>query len=297
MRYLIKRTYNFNIPDRGYWIEKISSWTKFLKKASSSRDCIEINLMNAISKKKFSSFHIVLLSCFIELLKKRGYLIFLNIKNSDLEEFIHNDMSLTLYWRNKIDHIDSPDDSRLNLWRVVEGKSDEYEISVHRYFTKKFPEIDFFMLKSSLGELYFNIFDHSKANGVAFSYIHYDEIEEIMHIAICDFGLGIASTIRNAYPKIQDDREALFESIKRGVTARSNKHNAGFGLDNVISTLSNGSMLRIISNRAVLLYTKKGRKIKTKTYNLPFEFKGTLINFDLPISSFDKSEIEEEYTF
>lgn len=225
-------------------------------------------------------------------------MIQLIIKNQELKEFIHNDISLTQYWKKEnTDYIESPDSSRLNLWRVVEGKAEEYGVCVHLYFNNKFPYIDFFMLNSCLTELYFNIFDHANANGIAFSYISYDEKDEIIHIAICDFGKGIANTIQEAYPNIINDKEALLESIKRGVSARSNEHNAGFGLDNVISALSNESTLRIVSNKAILICSKKAESSETKTYDLSFEFKGTLIYFDLPISSFDESEISNEYTF
>lgn len=296
--YDIKEIYDLPTCDKTDWVEKISEWSKSLPKTTEPFDCIRINLWEEVTKNRLTPFHIVLLSCFIETIKQKGYMIFLEIDNGELDEFIHNDISLTQYWTGeKADHIDSPDPSRLNLWRVVEGKSTEYEISVHKYFSNKFPGIDFFMLKSCLSELYFNIFDHANANGVAFSYIHFDENDKIIHIAICDFGKGIANTMRKAFPDIENDKEALLESIKRGITAQSNEHNKGFGLDNVISALSDESMLRIASNRAILICTKAIDGMETKTFDLSFEFKGTLIYFDLPISSFEESEIEDEFTF
>lgn len=296
--YQIKRIFSLNSPDKTDWIRKICEWNNYTPKVTRINQCVRIILAKKVTKSKFTPFHIVTLSCFIEAIKKKGYLIFLEVLNTELNEFIHNDMSLTQYWREKkADHIDSPDSSRLNLWRVAEGKSEEYEISVHQYFSNKFPDIDFFMLKSCLTELYFNIFDHANANGIAFSYIYYDEDDEIIHIAICDFGRGISKTMREAFPEILSDEEALLQAIKRGVTARSNEHNAGFGLDNVISTLSNESTLRIASNTAILICIKKEELVETKTYNLSFNLKGTLIYFDLPISSFEKAEINDEYTF
>jgi hypothetical protein len=288
MEYLIKRTYNLTNADKGEWVERISSWMKYLRKSSSPDCCVKINLQRAISKKNISSFHIVLLSCFMEAIRKNGYLILLNIRNKELEKFIQRNTSLTLYWKIDTDHLDLDGGSELNLWKVIEGEFEKYEKNVHRYFTNKFPTINFLGLTSSLDELYFNVFDHSEANGIAFSYIHYDEIKRIIHVAICDFGSGIANSVKNAYSRAKDDKKALFESIKRGVTSKSNEHNAGCGLDNVISTLSDGSMFRIVSNRAVLFCAKEAVGVKTKTYDLPFEFKGTLISFDLPISSFEK---------
>ena len=264
-------------------------------KTSCSSDCIKIIIGFGVSKKDFDPFHIVTLSCFIDFIKKNGYLVYLDINNQELADFIHGDISLTSYWRvENIAHIDSPDKSRLNLWRVINGRSEEYEESVHGYFRNKFPDVDFLMLKTCLAELYFNVFDHAKAEGIAFSYIHYDEQKGIIHVAICDFGEGIASTLRKAYPEIEKDEEALKMSLKRGVTARSHKHNAGFGLDNILSMITcKESAFRIVSNKAMLLCDVNG----IKSYPLLFDMKGTLVYIDLPISGFDKSEISDEYIF
>lgn len=284
--------------DKTEWIEKICFWSKTIKGPTAPYNTVEIQLGPKVVKHKFLPFHIVTLSCFIELLKREGWIVFLIIENQDLKEFILNDISITNYWnKQKYDHIDSPDPSRLNLWRIVEGRAEEYEFSIHRFFSNKFPDVDFYMLKTCLAELYYNIFDHAKAEGNAFSYIHYEEDNKTIHIAICDFGEGIAKTIRRAYPEINNDREALLWSLKKGTSARSNSHNAGFGLDTVVSALSEKSVLRMVSNEALLICTKKESGIETRTYDLPFYLKGSLIYFDLPISGFERLEINEVFTF
>lgn len=295
---IVKNCYELYSCDKKEWIEKICSWSRDVKISSSYDDCSEIRLGTEVVIHKFLPFHIVTLSCFIELLKRMRWRVFLVVENYELRNFIINDISITTYWgERKSDHIDSPDSSRLNLWRIVEGRAEEYEISIHRFFSDKFPGIDFYMLKTCLAELYYNIFDHAKAEGNAFSYIHYEEEKDLIHIAICDFGEGIAKTIRNAYKNIDNDEEALLWSLKKGVSARSNTHNAGFGLDTVVSALSEKSILRIVSNKALLICTKKETSVETKTHDLPFYLKGSLIYFDLPISGFERIEINEEFTF
>lgn len=279
------------------WIKRIIRWTEALHQATTKKDCVKVILKDNVTKNRFSPFHIVTLSCFIETIKRKGYLVYLEVKDEELHDFIFNDISFTLYWTDcNRDHVDSPDSSRLNLWRITQGRQYEYETSVHQYFTNKFPGIDFFMLKSCLTELYYNVFDHAEANGVAFSYIHYDDEEEVIHIAICDFGKGIARTIKDAYSDIRDDKEALIKSLERGVTSKSNTHNAGFGLDNIISALSD-STLRIVSNHAILFYRKNMDASEIKTYDMPFCLKGTLIYFDLPVAGFESTEIRDEFTF
>jgi hypothetical protein len=294
---LIRYQYTLTSSNKTDWIKHIVRWTETLRQATFEGDCVKVILEDNVTKNRFSPFHIVTLSCFIELIKRKGYLVYLEVYDNELHDLIYNDISLTLYWTDcNRDHVDSPDSSRLNLWRITQGRQYEYEASVHQYFTNKFPGIDFFMLKSCLTELYYNVFDHAEANGIAFSYIHYDDEEEVIHIAICDFGKGIAKTIKDAYRNISDDKEALIKSLERGVTSKSNTHNAGFGLDNIISALSN-STLRIVSNNAILFYRKNGEISETKTYDMPFCLNGTLIYFDLPVSGFENTEIRDEFTF
>lgn len=294
---VVKYRFLFKDCSKTGWIQKVFLYKNYVRRAEGSMDCIILIVGKSVTKEKFSPFHIVTLSCLIDFFKKRGYLVALQIENEELKNFVHEDINLTLYWRNKADHIDSPDPTRLNLWRVVKGKAEEYEMSVHQYFSNKFPDTDFFMLKSCLTELYFNIFDHAQADGIAYSYIHYDEKEDTIHIAICDFGKGIAKTIREAYPAVDNDMEALSMSLKKGVSAKSNMHNAGFGLDNVVSALSEDSTLRIVSNNAILFCVKRNNLVETKLFSLPFYFGGTLIYFDLPINGFEKTEIAEEFSF
>ena len=257
--------------DKTEWIEKICSWNSSFRNSSSCYGYVEIRLGKNVVIHKFLPYHIVTLSCFIELLRSKRYIVFLIIENLELKEFILNDISIKNYWNGeKLDHIDSPNSS---------------------------PEVDFYMLKTCLAELYYNVFDHAKAGGNAFSYIYYEEVKKIIHIAICDFGRGIAKTIRDVYKDIDNDKDALLWSLKKGISARSNTHNAGFGLDTVVSALSEKSILRIVSNKALLICTKKGPSLETRMYDLPFYLQGSLIYFDLPIAGFEQLEINEEFTF
>lgn len=296
--YVIKDNFILNNCHKTGWLENISRWCLHLHDAISKVDSVLISLGANVKLRDFTPFHIVTLSCFIEFVKQKGYMVYLHVEDEWLKSFIYNDMSITRYWREeKSDHIDSPSLGRLNLWRVANGRAEEYEMSVHRYFSNKFPKTDFTVLKICLIELYYNVFDHADAHGIAFSYIHYDEEKEVIRIAICDFGRGIAKTVRGAYPNVQTDKEALLMSLRKGVSARSNSHNSGFGLDNVVSSLSEQSTLRMVSNNGLLICTKNAGCIETKTFDLPFHWNGSLIYFDLPISNFELTEVNDTFMF
>ena len=86
---------------------------------------------------------------------------------------------------------------------------------------------------------------------------------------------------------------ALQRSLLPGVTARTHKHNRGFGLDNIVSTMTSKDTMRILSNDALLFKSQN----KEEVVPLPYDFKGTLIDFTISTDGFDELEIIEELNF
>lgn len=117
------------------------------------------------------------------------------------------------------------------------------------------------------------------------------------HIAICDYGKGIASTIRNAFPYEEKDSGALRKSLETGVSANSKPHNKGFGLDVVVSSLSENNSFRMVSNKGLLKLTKTKENLNCSLYDLSFDFKGTLIYFELSTDIFPDNEELDEFSF
>lgn len=118
--------------------------------------------------------------------------------------------------------------------------------------------------------------------------IKYNEIDEILHVAISDFGKGISKSVRDFDPSIKSDKEALLKSIEINFTVKSKIHNKGKGLDNILSC---SSVVRIFSNTALLL--KKDDMVKM--FDIDFHFYGTLIYFEIPLSLSEDEEILEEF--
>ena len=138
-------------------------------------------------------------------------------------------------------------------------------------------------------EAYYNVFDHADANGNAFSLIKYDDDDERLHVAICDFGKGIAKSVRDFTPDITNDRDALLKSIETDFTVGSKSHNKGKGLDNILSC---SSVVRIFCNNALLLKTDAGG---VSTFDVNFHFGGTLIYLEIDLSLTEDEEILEEF--
>lgn len=285
----------FETPTNEEWIRIVSECRERIN-VTEKKEIVELLFSNDLELKNFYPIHIVLLSCFIEEIKSKGYLVQLSIKNKELNDYLFNKLNLTNYWaKEEVDHIDSPTISDLNIWRITENRKESYSISVHDYFKRSyFSGLDLSAFKNSLNELYCNVFDHADAKGNSFSFIKYDKSDRKINVAICDFGDGIAKTLRDKYKDFKNDCEALEKSIKIGISAQSQKHNRGFGLDNVASSLQKGDTMRIVSNQSLLRLLDN--KSNVKSYDLDFNFKGTLIYFEISIDSFEKEEILENFS-
>jgi len=286
----------FSSPVKIEWVRIVTEWREKIT-VSKNIEVIELVFDQEVQLNNFDPLHIVLLSCFIDDIQTKGYIVRLSFNDNDLHNYLFNEINLKTYWgKNKIDHIDSPVISDFNIWRITENGKEYYSISVHDYFKRSyFSGFDLSSLKNALNELYFNVFDHAEAHGNAFSFIRYDKEAGKIRVAICDFGKGIGRTLREKYTNFENDCIALENSIKVGISARTQKYNKGFGLDNVTSAIKKGDVFRIVSNEALLQIEDDSLNIKT--LKIPFDFRGTLIYFDVAIESFEKEEILENFSF
>jgi len=275
------------------WTRGFTSYMEKLPSSKRKDDYIKISLSNKINLDELQPFHIVLLACFIEYIHSKGYKVLIWSSNKLIHSYFYEELKIREYFEGGQKYIRSKKDSILNLWKVVDNKAISYSIEVTKYLNNKyFDNYDMSKLKVALDEVYGNIADHSKSNGNAFSYIKYIPEMGKIYVAICDFGLGIARTLRQSYQHFSSDKEALQNSIKIKVSAKTKSHNMGYGLNSLMSTLSENDTLRIVSNKGILNSTGGTKDIIINDLN--FEFKGTLIYFDISTNSFPLKEFEDE---
>lgn len=283
---------SFESCNRGEWVNTVIRYRESITPALQD-EIANIHFGIDVAKEKFEPMHIVLLSCLIDELKMNGYKVRLTIDNEKLKYFVWSEINVKEYWIGKnIVHVKSPTPSRFNLWRILEHYKDAYAVNVCRYFKGLNSQKDFSGFQTALNELYYNVFDHAEAKGNAFSYISTDN-DGFVSIGVCDFGKGIARTLREAHPEYSTDGMALKYAMKPGITARSKQHNAGLGLYNIVSMLQGEDCLRIISNKSLALYTENSKKI----FTLGNEFRGTLIYLRMSINSLSDEEIIESFSF
>lgn len=287
--------YIFDTPERGDWIKRISEYVEKLDlNSNGTADSHHITIkFKHIDKIDIEPTHIVLLACFIEYIHKQGYKVLLDFSNIEISRFFYDEVKIRDYFVGGQEYIEPKDNKILNLWRIVDNKAFGYSINTSEYLGNVyFKDYDTTALKVSLDEVYANIADHSKSYGIAYSYISYKPVSGKIYVAVCDFGLGIAKTLRAKYGKYTNDKEALRDSIEIGVSAMTNERNRGRGLNTIISSLSDNDILRLVSNRAVLV--SSGGIGNIKVHNTDFDFKGSLVYFEISTSSFPIRELEDE---
>ena len=159
----------FSSPVKIEWVRIVTEWREKIT-VSKNIEVIELVFDQEVQLNNFDPLHIVLLSCFIDEIQTKGYIVRLSFTDDDLHNYLFNEINLKTYWgKNKIDHIDSPVISDFNIWRITENGKEYYSISVLDYFKRSyFSGFDLSSLKNALNELYFNVFDHAEAHGNAF---------------------------------------------------------------------------------------------------------------------------------
>lgn len=256
----------------------------------------QVNLrFQDIEVEKMTPFHIVSLACLMECIKRNRKRINV-VSNEKIRKYLREELQFDNYWGRSqpLHFVESQNDAVLNLWRFVDDEKEAYAMQIHQYLKRQFFEKkDLSAVKESLIEAYYNVSDHSKADGNAFSFIRFDQKRGKLYVAVCDFGIGIAQSVRRVCEDITDDAKALCKAMEYNFTTKSQKWNQGMGLGNIKDTCTDDDILGIISNKAWLL--AKRENIKSGMSNINFD--GTLIYYELSLSHFEEEDILDNLNF
>ncbi|WP_455628437.1 ATP-binding protein [Parabacteroides chinchillae] len=271
------------------WLRSISFIRNTYQKSKYKKN-IQFVFDDNLPAESFRPIHLVTLACLIHFLDLNGHMVCVGSNNESVTLMLFEQLRFQEYWSGGKNHVDATDSNIFNLWRIVETEKDLYARNVEQYFKNTFFKgKDLSVISLSMVEAYYNVFDHAVAGGNAFSLIKYEKAEEILHVAICDFGKGIAKSVRDFNVEIQKDTEALLKAIEIDFTVGSKAHNKGKGLDNILSC---SSVVRIFSNNAWLL---KMNGVGIKVYETDFHFGGTLIYFEIQLGQTEDEEILDVY--
>jgi len=138
-----------------------------------------------------------------------------------------------------------------------------------------FSRSDIAAIEWSLNEVTDNVINHSESKIGGFVQLStFLRNRKRVEYVVCDAGVGIPQSLRQARPELSSDSDAIHQAIQEGVT-RNKKTNQGNGLFGTfqMSCVSEG-YLEIHSGNGSLTYNKKdGLHIKTE--QVPFN--GTLL--------------------
>lgn len=275
----------------------ITSWLRII---SENRECGfceggDVSLrFEHINDSDITPAHIVSLACLIEFLDRVGCSIKVPaIHTNMVSNYILNKLRFREYWSgNRRDHVGALQDNVLNLWRIVDNQKETYSFLVRDYLKRKFFQSkDLSAVQNSLIETYYNVFDHAQADDNAFTFVAFDEHTQKLHVATCDFGIGIATSVRKEIPAIESDRLAIERALEYKFTTKSKNHNKGMGLGNIKDACSMNDMLTIISGSGVV----EANVEKVESYDNDFSFPGTLIYYSQTLSHFEEEEFLDNF--
>lgn len=226
-------------------------------------------------------YHIAPLACLIHEYQTHGFSIVLHNTNPEihvyLESFGFDEFCKSLD-NNGYGVLD--DRQTFPLWLISEAKKDFYTIQVQKYFENNhFGGQDLFVLGNSMAELMNNIFDHSQSKIPGYTFTQYNTRSATIVTCVCDFGIGIPTSV-NLYLKsvgedAMTDDEALKRAFELRFSALTRPHNRGFGWDTIFNSIrSMKGKLHIVSNHALFLMHDNG-KITSQLMGL--NFPGTLV--------------------
>jgi anti-sigma regulatory factor (Ser/Thr protein kinase) len=118
-------------------------------------------------------------------------------------------------------------------------------------------------LEWSVNEVCDNVINHAGSGPGGFLQIIAYPQNETIAFSVADAGNGILTTLREGYPNLDTDLEAIEEALKTGVT-RNIDHGMGNGLAGTLRIINmTGGSLDILSGRGRLLITPDGKKTFT----------------------------------
>lgn len=284
-------TLSFNSIDRREWLKEIAQMYYALHNGQMSSDIV-FRFDNFKQAGVIRPIHMVTLACLIESMDKAGKIVKLHREKDPIGEFLWTNLKFKEYWSGRKNYVEANDINIFNLWRLKDDEKEIVPIRVHEYFKRHyFKNKDLSSVKTSLDETYYNVFDHADAKGNAFSFLQYDDKKERLSIAVCDFGKGIPTTVRNYQHDVGTDVDALRLASKDKFTIKSREHNSGMGIGNIVSSGVDGDSVWIFSKGAYLV----AQNGEIRCGENDFDFPGTAIFYYLSLSKFEEEEIIDTF--
>ena len=289
--------YTLRVPSS----QKSDDWFDFVK--SNLKHCNKVtSLIVDFNNVKFmETDDFVMLACLIE----SFYVNKCNVTFIGGTEGFNNhlyNIKFKEYWKQGFDREKftlSKNETTLCLWKISKDMIYSYSEYAKGYFEKFTKNKDLIPLSSNMDEVFNNIFDHSKSSVTGYIITQYYPKNNKISFSVCDFGVGIPTSIKNsniANTNNLEDWKALIKSLEKGFSIKSTPRNRGFGLHNILElTESSNGKLLIISNNG---FVEKNANKPYIAGHVNYDFNGTLVKVEVDLNTFDtKEETEEIFDF
>ncbi|MES2284682.1 MAG: hypothetical protein V4547_03265 [Bacteroidota bacterium] len=227
-------------------------------------------------------YHIVSLACLIEEYFLEGVNVRFTLTENYAVIYLRQ-LDFFNFWTpgfNRKEYRICADGTSYCLWQIHQEMFHSYVDHAHEYYKRQFFRgKDISPFNRSLVELFYNVVDHSESTVSGYVFTQYFPNKKYLIISLCDFGLGIPTTVNNYFLKhnkpMVGSLDAIEWAFKKGNSVRSKENNGGLGLD-IISSITkslNGTLV-IISNDAHIMQQPDGSIVKKE---LPKAFLGTQV--------------------
>lgn len=284
-------------------IDSYRDWKRFIEKNryNNRKDSEVVSLCICFDLPFLEPFQITSLACLIEEYFQQEICILFEFQNSSVKDYLE-DIRFVEYWiegfdRNKFTN--TKKNTALCLWKINETMVDPFAIQAKNYFEQvHFKGKDLDVLYCALGELFNNVFNHSKSAIEGYVFIQFLPNIRKLKLSICDFGIGIPTSVNNylrsELGEVLSPDEALKKAFEKHFTVQSTPRNRGAGLDTLFSGVVelNGE-LTFLSNEAYFYKTETESKLGTSKEYIG----GTLIDITYDVESWPDSEDLHEDDF
>lgn len=291
-------TYRLIVPNS----KSVNIWNKFIVKSMSEIEDVNLLIVDFNRVKFLETDDFVMLACLIESFYDQGSQVVFEGGATSLNNHLFN-IKFKEYWKdgfNRESFTLSHNQTTLCLWKISQQMIYNYSNYAKEYFERFTDNKDLIPLASNIDEVFNNIFDHSNSPVSGYIITQYYPKNNKISFSVCDFGVGIPSSINNDLINRQmkplDDWKAILKSLERGYSIKSTPRNRGFGLNNILElTESSNGRLQILSNTGVV---EKRAGEMYRGGNVDFNFSGTLVKVEVDLNTFvEKDELEEIFEF
>lgn len=154
--------------------------------------------------------------------------------------------------------------------------------------------ISFADLESAISEVFNNVGDHAKCNGVAAGFAQYYPNLGKTIIVIGDMGIGILQSVRKFNSNIGSYTKAMEWASVMHNSSKSTPQNQGVGLAHIQHAVKSlNGVLKIVSGDAKLIYDAGIQTITKEQYSYPGTFiEISLFNDDIPVIDEEEEDFE-----